>query len=136
MKEASCRLSESAITYIRVLNSFVLRMKDLVQKQHADGVKFFLPFFLGGGASNVSGMLYIFSNHPRDDKNKQTKQVGCVPSVAVAVCPGGGSVCPSTCLDMSAQRGEVWVSASVHAWIHPPPVNRMTNRQTQICCGR
>ena len=41
------------------------------------------------------------------------------------VCPGG--VCYSACWDMSAQREEV--SAPVHAGIHIPPVNRMTNKQ-------
>ena len=52
---------------------------------------------------------------------------------------GGGGVCPSTCWDMSVQEvsapGHAGIclpcglSASVHAGIDIPPVNRMTDRQ-------
>ena len=48
--------------------------------------------------------------------------VGCVPSAVVAVSGGGQEGLPRGVYD----RGE---SAPMHAGIHPPPVNRIADRQ-------
>ena len=88
--------------------------------------------------SNFSHFHAVFGNNLA---KQECIPVGCIPSAAVAaggcipaytgqgVCPGGvcrGGVGPGgVCLGESAQG----VSARGHAGIHPPPVNRMTDRQ-------